>query len=173
MRIRYLTNAPVTVLLLIAASATALARQPETTAKAPADPQTATPAAPPKLTYTCPMHPQIVQAKPGVCPLCRMALKPTKAVAAQATERATNGQTPMDHYEGMSMPTHEDMHGMQMEHGSMCGCSMCMMMMGMGGMDMTGMEGMDHGSAPASAAAKPVTQRSYGSRRSGGRGCGC
>ena len=26
--------------------------------------------------YTCPMHPQIVQSKPGTCPICKMALQP-------------------------------------------------------------------------------------------------
>jgi hypothetical protein len=31
--------------------------------------------------YTCPMHPQIRQAKPGKCPLCGMALEFKKAAA--------------------------------------------------------------------------------------------
>lgn len=30
----------------------------------------------PKQTYTCPMHPQIVQDKPGTCPICGMDLVP-------------------------------------------------------------------------------------------------
>lgn len=30
----------------------------------------------PKQTYTCPMHPQIVQDKPGTCPICAMDLVP-------------------------------------------------------------------------------------------------
>lgn len=30
----------------------------------------------PKKTYTCPMHPQIVQDKPGTCPICGMDLVP-------------------------------------------------------------------------------------------------
>ncbi|WP_243746183.1 heavy metal translocating P-type ATPase [Tahibacter aquaticus] len=32
--------------------------------------------APPGTTYTCPMHPQIVQESPGACPICGMALEP-------------------------------------------------------------------------------------------------
>src|SRR6266568_7702525 len=28
------------------------------------------------ITYTCPMHPQIVRDRPGVCPICGMALEP-------------------------------------------------------------------------------------------------
>src|SRR3954470_10964786 len=44
-------------------------------AKAPA------PAAP-GATYTCPMHPEIVQIGPGSCPKCGMALVPMGGVAA-------------------------------------------------------------------------------------------
>ena len=29
-----------------------------------------------KITYTCPMHPEIVRDKPGSCPICGMALEP-------------------------------------------------------------------------------------------------
>ncbi len=32
-------------------------------------------------TYTCPMHPQIVQDKPGTCPICGMALEPMMPTA--------------------------------------------------------------------------------------------
>ena len=34
-----------------------------------------------EVTYTCPMHPQIVRDHPGVCPLCGMALEPRTASA--------------------------------------------------------------------------------------------
>src|SRR4029077_3224156 len=29
-----------------------------------------------KVRYTCPMHPQVVQVGPGICPICGMALEP-------------------------------------------------------------------------------------------------
>src|SRR5579862_4108344 len=41
-----------------------------------APPRAAPAAADPKATYTCPMHPQVVQTGPGSCPLCGMALEP-------------------------------------------------------------------------------------------------
>ncbi len=37
---------------------------------------------PHKREYTCPMHPEVVQNGPGVCPLCGMALEPTTASLA-------------------------------------------------------------------------------------------
>jgi Cu+-exporting ATPase len=36
--------------------------------------------------YTCPMHPQILQDKPGSCPICGMALEPVVASDAPAPE---------------------------------------------------------------------------------------
>ena len=36
-------------------------------------------AVPAAVTYTCPMHPQIVRDKPGSCPICGMALEPVTA----------------------------------------------------------------------------------------------
>jgi Cu+-exporting ATPase len=36
------------------------------------------------VAYTCPMHPEVVQAKPGACPFCGMALEPKSfSVAAE------------------------------------------------------------------------------------------
>ena len=34
------------------------------------------------MTYTCPMHPEIVRSKPGACPICGMALEPREPSAA-------------------------------------------------------------------------------------------
>ena len=34
---------------------------------------------PPGVTYTCPMHPEIVRDAPGACPICGMALEPQTA----------------------------------------------------------------------------------------------
>jgi len=176
MKISYVALAPVAAFVVTMAGAIALAQQTDKTANAPADTRASTPQ-PSRLVYTCPMHPQVVQAMPGTCPLCRMALKAIKVVSVDESQRPTGAEaTPMEH-NGMSMREHEDMQGMQMEHGSMgdgmCGCGMCkmMMMMGMGSMGTNGMEGMNHNSAPAPA--KPAAARSHSSNRGGGRGCGC
>src|SRR6185503_13139322 len=40
-------------------------------------------AAPKKATYTCPMHPEIVQDHPGSCPKCGMALEPMEVTAEE------------------------------------------------------------------------------------------
>ena len=37
-------------------------------------------------TYTCPMHPQIVQSSPGTCPICAMDLVPVTKTGAKSTD---------------------------------------------------------------------------------------
>ena len=46
-----------------------------------AAPAPASAPAKPGATYTCPMHPQIVQVGPGSCPICGMALEPMEVTA--------------------------------------------------------------------------------------------
>lgn len=41
---------------------------------------------PEAIEYTCPMHPEIVRSEPGVCPICGMALEPRVAVVAHAED---------------------------------------------------------------------------------------
>ncbi|MEK7392539.1 MAG: heavy metal-binding domain-containing protein, partial [Fibrobacterota bacterium] len=46
-----------------------------------------------KAIYTCPMHPQIEQDRPGDCPICGMALEPMVARAEAPDERELRGMT--------------------------------------------------------------------------------
>src|ERR1700687_2815002 len=52
--------------------------------KSKREPQTA----PAGVTYTCPMHPEIRQTKPGHCPICGMALEPETATVPDGGELA-------------------------------------------------------------------------------------
>ncbi|WP_370635071.1 copper-translocating P-type ATPase [Methylocystis sp. WRRC1] len=50
-----------------------------------ATPRVAGPTPPePGVIYTCPMHPQVRQVGPGVCPICGMTLEPLVTTAAEA-----------------------------------------------------------------------------------------
>src|SRR4029079_18374476 len=40
----------------------------------------------PGATYTCPMHPEIVQEGPGACPKCGMALEPVMPTAEEGPD---------------------------------------------------------------------------------------
>ena len=52
-----------------------------------------------KSTYTCPMHPEIVQDKPGNCPKCGMVLVPAKTERMLSAPDATNA-------DGNPLPDH-------------------------------------------------------------------
>src|SRR6185295_13761080 len=39
---------------------------------------------PSHIEYTCPMHPEVVRAEPGACPICGMALEPRTATLDDA-----------------------------------------------------------------------------------------
>jgi Cu+-exporting ATPase len=41
---------------------------------------------PEAIEYTCPMHPEVVRSEPGACPICGMALEPRVAVASHAED---------------------------------------------------------------------------------------
>jgi hypothetical protein len=87
--------------------ALALAASPAARAAAP---QTAKPASPagsaeklPPLSYTCPMHPEILEDKGGTCPICKMDLVPirldsvwTCATKPLAVVRDAPGRCPID-----------------------------------------------------------------------------
>jgi Cu+-exporting ATPase len=49
---------------------------------APAAPAAAAPVAAAGASYTCPMHPEVIRAAPGDCPLCGMALVPIAGTGA-------------------------------------------------------------------------------------------
>ncbi len=50
---------------------------------------------PPRLdvTYTCPMHPEVLQDGPGICPICGMALEPTTPVDNEEDSTELNEMT--------------------------------------------------------------------------------
>ena len=52
---------------------------------APASGHTTAPAADPGVLYTCPMHPEVRQFGPGVCPKCGMALEPVSVTQEEET----------------------------------------------------------------------------------------
>src|SRR5713226_9700368 len=49
----------------------------------PAAPRAVSPVGAADVTYTCPMHPEVVRNGPGACPICGMALEPTTVTLEQ------------------------------------------------------------------------------------------
>jgi len=62
------------------------------------------------VEYTCPMHPEIVQDKPGACPKCGMNLEPRETQDAQHQEHARIDHSTMNHDD----MNHDDMTFMSM-----------------------------------------------------------
>src|SRR5690554_5540605 len=48
--------------------------------------------------YTCGMHPQIVQDKPGDCPICGMKLQPVRKQPSSAQPAASEGERKIKYY---------------------------------------------------------------------------
>src|SRR5512133_4018029 len=59
-----------------------------------------------KTLYTCGMHPQVVQDKPGNCPICGMKLTPIRKQDAGAQGSATpaSGERKVKYYRSTMMP---------------------------------------------------------------------
>jgi Cu+-exporting ATPase len=57
------------------------------------DPETAAPEPPAAGQWTCPMHSEIVQDRPGSCPLCGMALEPMLPTADAGDDRESRRMT--------------------------------------------------------------------------------
>ncbi|HEY5910686.1 MAG TPA: efflux RND transporter periplasmic adaptor subunit [Verrucomicrobiae bacterium] len=72
-------------------------------AQEPAAPETAA-----RTLYTCGMHPQVVQEKPGNCPICGMKLTPVRKQATNATAQpgtsAVSGERKAKYYKSTMMP---------------------------------------------------------------------
>ena len=60
------------------------------TGESPQDAPINAPATPPGSIYTCPMHPEIHQEGPGICPKCGMALEPLSATATEDNSELQN-----------------------------------------------------------------------------------
>jgi Cu+-exporting ATPase len=72
----------------------AFAAEPEKYLRAPAEPAPGPATVSAGAMYTCPMHPEIVRAEPGACPICGMALELREigAVEEENTELADMSQ---------------------------------------------------------------------------------
>ncbi|ODU23867.1 MAG: hypothetical protein ABS95_02850 [Verrucomicrobia bacterium SCN 57-15] len=59
-----------------------------------------------KTLYTCGMHPQVVQEKPGNCPICGMKLTPIRKQAAggQSSAPTTSGERKIKYYKSTMNP---------------------------------------------------------------------
>ncbi len=57
-----------------------------------------------RVSYVCPMHPQVTSSSPGDCPICRMALEPVTAHPAPTAARAPTSRDPAGDSGAFSLP---------------------------------------------------------------------
>lgn len=57
-----------------------------------------------KTLYTCGMHPQVIQDKPGNCPICGMKLTPIKRSTGGAPAAAPSGERKIKYYKSTMIP---------------------------------------------------------------------
>lgn len=57
-----------------------------------------------KQLYTCGMHPQVIQDKPGNCPICGMKLTPIKRSTGGAPAAAASGERKIKYYKSTMIP---------------------------------------------------------------------
>jgi len=57
-----------------------------------------------KQLYTCGMHPQVIQDKPGNCPICGMKLTPIKRSTGGSSTAAASGERKIKYYKSTMMP---------------------------------------------------------------------
>lgn len=99
-RIRALPTIP--IVLLIGVALGAYFRGPIArliVSRQPTDTETVTPGSMPGQLWTCSMHPQVIQDKPGLCPICHMQLTPLNVADAESgrdVERKDQGASAQD-----------------------------------------------------------------------------
>lgn len=57
-----------------------------------------------KILYTCGMHPQVIQDKPGNCPICGMKLTPIKRSTGGTITTAGSGERKIKYYKSTMIP---------------------------------------------------------------------
>src|SRR3989344_2658366 len=86
-----------------------------------------------KITYTCPMHPEVQMDKPGTCPKCGMTLVPVKETSEKPMDHSAMGHgnhlmKPVSKMSGWEKFKMSMTMAMGMEHGGLAGREMAKLM---------------------------------------------